>query len=67
MVVLQPEQNLCVAILQQALEDLHSGDPEIKEEARFWLFEDEVDFPFIMGLIGLRWTKVREKLGERDV
>lgn len=65
-----PEKRLLAAVLQRAITDYVSGDGELKEGARFWLFDDEptdapLTFAFICEALDLNIESLRKAIFEQ--
>ena len=62
-----PEKRLLAAVLQRAITDFISGDRELKEGARLWLFDDEptdapLSFHFICEALDLDKQSLRKAI-----
>ncbi|MBX7143077.1 MAG: hypothetical protein K1X79_01365 [Oligoflexia bacterium] len=62
-----PEKRLLAAVLQRAITDFVSGDGELKEGARLWLFDDEptdapLTFKFICEALDLDMKGLRKAI-----
>ena len=62
-----PEKRLLAAVLQRAITDFVSGDGELRESARGWLFDEEVtdaplSFRFICEALDLEFESLRRAI-----
>lgn len=62
-----PEKRLLAAVLQRAITDFVSGDGELREGARLWLFDDEptdapLSFLFICEALDLDRDSLRKAI-----
>lgn len=62
-----PEKRLLAAVLQRAITDFVSGDGELRESARTWLYEEEVTdapltFRFICEALDLEYESLRRAI-----
>lgn len=62
-----PEKRLLAAVLQRAITDFVSGDGELRESARAWLYEEEVTdapltFRFICESLDLEYESLRRAI-----
>ena len=65
-----PEKRLLAAVLQRAITDFLTGEGELKEGARIWLFDDEptdapLSFRFICEALDLDSGSLREAIEEQ--
>lgn len=65
-----PEKRLLAAVLQRAITDFLSGEGEVKEGARLWLFDDEptdapLTFRFICEALDLDAESLRSAIGRQ--
>lgn len=65
-----PEKRLLAAVLQRAITDFVSGDGELKEGSRLWLFDEEptdapLTFAFICEALDLDKSTLRKAIAEQ--
>ncbi len=62
-----PEKRLLAAVLQRAITDYIAGEGDLREQARIWLFDDELtdaplSFPFICEALDFEVPGIREAI-----
>ena len=67
-----PEKRLLAAVLQRAITDFVSGDGELREGARLWLFDEEptdapLSFHFICEALDLDKDSLRKAINLQAV
>lgn len=67
-----PEKRLLAAVLQRAITDYISGDGELREGSRLWLFDEEptdapLTFAFICEALDLDKDTLRKAIHEQAV
>ena len=66
-----PEKRLLAAVLQRAVTDFVTGDGDMKEGARLWLFDDEptdapLTFRFICEALDLEHENLRKAIALQE-
>lgn len=66
-----PEKRLLAAVLQRAVTDFVTGDGDMKEGARLWLFDDEptdapLTFTFICEALDLEQDNLRKAIALQE-